>query len=132
MAITDAAVFYSRLTKADEQFSGVPPHRIRHQLYFRISFERSLPIASSEFVMDISQTLDRKLQSIACYASQFPPEKAYVYDRVRAIAYDAGSAAGFAAGEVFASPRVLGTGDLLQLWDPIPAASDEHQPGTAS
>ena len=117
IAITDAAVFYSRLTKADEQFGGLPPHRIRHQIYYRISFERMLPIAASEFVMDISATLDRKIASIACYASQFPPEKAHIYDRVRAIAYHAGTAAGFAAGEVFASPRALGTSDLLRLWD---------------
>ena len=34
MQITDAAVFYSRLTKWDEHFDHLPPHPIASQLYF--------------------------------------------------------------------------------------------------
>ena len=33
MQITDAAVFYSRLTKWDDQFDNLPPHTIARQLY---------------------------------------------------------------------------------------------------
>src|SRR5688572_24636602 len=34
MQITDAAVFYSRLTKWDDYFAGLPVHNIPAQLYF--------------------------------------------------------------------------------------------------
>ena len=36
-----------------------------------------------------------------------------IFERIRAVSLAAGTAAGYAAGEVFASPRVLGTGDLM-------------------
>jgi LmbE family N-acetylglucosaminyl deacetylase len=36
--LTDAAVFYSRLTKWEHYFDGLPPHRITAQLSFPISF----------------------------------------------------------------------------------------------
>ncbi len=113
--ITDAAVFYSRLSKWDEYFAGLPPHKIDAQLYCRLSFEISHDAAShSEVTMDISETLDKKLQSIRCYKTQFPPEKAYVLERVRAVALHAGASAGFRAGETFGVPRMLGTRDLVK------------------
>src|SRR5690349_9187365 len=39
MQLTDAAVFYSRLTKWDDQFERLPPHTISAQLYFRLAGE---------------------------------------------------------------------------------------------
>src|SRR6266513_1845845 len=36
MQITDAAVFYSRLTKWDDHFDRLPVHAIQSQLYFRL------------------------------------------------------------------------------------------------
>ena len=60
-------------------------------------------------------TLDQKLDSIRCYATQFPPAKALTFDRMRAIALHHGMAAGFSAGETFTSPRTLGTRDLMQF-----------------
>lgn len=115
MQITDAAVFYSRLTKWDEYFEGLPVHTIDRQLYFYLGYE---PIRSPEFggniTVDISEYLERKLESVLCYKTQFPPEKQRVLDRVRGIAITAGSAAGFDAGEVFASTRPLGCQDLVQ------------------
>ena len=38
MQITDAAVFYSRLTKWDEHFDGLPVHTISAQLYYTLGF----------------------------------------------------------------------------------------------
>jgi len=115
MQITDAAIFYSRLTKWDEFFEGLPVHTIERQLYFRLQFEPP-PIVGydSQITVDISQTLEKKLASIACYATQFPPAKAYVFDRVRSLAVAAGAAVGCDAGEVFASTRPLSTVDLFQ------------------
>lgn len=116
MLITDAAVFYSRLTKWDEHFDHFPVHRIEHQLYFRLAFEpESLNGFSSQFTVDISETLERKMQSIACYHSQFPNEKHHVFERVRGAAMTVGATAGFKAGESFVATRALGTKNLVQF-----------------
>ncbi|MFN3190531.1 MAG: PIG-L family deacetylase [Aureliella sp.] len=115
MQITDAAVFYSRLTKWDDYFAGLPVHTISRQLYFYLGYE---PIRTPEFggnvTVDISDYLERKIESVLCYKTQFPPEKQRVLDRVKGIAITAGSAAGFDAGEVFASTRPLGCQDLMK------------------
>lgn len=115
MLITDAAIFYSRLTKWDEHFDGLPVHTISAQLYFRLAFEpQTLAGFPSHFTVDISDTLDTKVASIRCYATQFPPEKEHVFDRIRGAALLAGAASGFQAGEVFVSARPLGTTDLMR------------------
>jgi LmbE family N-acetylglucosaminyl deacetylase len=116
MQITDAAVFYSRLTKWDEQFDGLPPHAISHQLYFRLAFETGHAwSAGNTFTQDISDTLDVKIAAVRCYVSQFPPNKEHVFDRIRGAALLAGAAAGFAAGEVFVTVRPIGTQDLVRF-----------------
>jgi LmbE family N-acetylglucosaminyl deacetylase len=114
MLITDAAVFYSRLTKWPEHFDSLPVHTISAQLYYRLAFE-PLAISSplSRFTVDISDTLERKLDSIRCYATQFPPEKAYVFDRVEAVARATGAEAGLAAGELFFNTRPIVSRDLV-------------------
>lgn len=115
MQITDAGVFYSRLTKWDEHFDGLPVHTVEKQLYFKLSFEAvELSAGSSSIVVDISDTLSNKLESIRCYATQFPPEKAFVFDRVRGAAEYTGALAGYKAGEVFFGTKALGTPDLMK------------------
>ncbi len=114
--ITDAAVFYSRLTKWDEYFDGLPVHTITTQLYFRLAFEpAAMDGYHSHFTVDIGDTLDTKLAAIRCYQTQFPPAKEYVFDRIRGAAMLAGSAAGFTAGESFVGTRPLGTDDLVKF-----------------
>jgi LmbE family N-acetylglucosaminyl deacetylase len=120
MLITDAAVFYSRLTKWDDDFDGLPVHAISAQLYFRLAFEsQTLAGFPSHFTVDVSDTLETKIKSIQCYETQFPPEKAYVFDRIRGAAMLAGAASGFQAGEVFVSARPLGTTDLMKTALPL-------------
>jgi len=115
MQITDAAVFYSRLTKWDEHFGGLPVHAIQSQLYFRLAFEpQTLGGFLNHFTVDIGETLEQKLASVRCYATQFPPGKAHVFERIRGAALLAGAAANFAAGEVFISTRPLGALDLVK------------------
>ena len=115
MQITDAAVFYSRLTKWDEYFDGLPVHTVSAQLYFKLAFEPlANQMATSNVVMDITDTLETKLQSIRCYATQFPVEKEYVFDRVRSAAEFTGASAGYRAGEMFITTRSLGTTDLMK------------------
>lgn len=114
--ITDAAVFYSRLTKWNEHFGGLAEHTIPTQLYYSLAFySLTLPEAAGHVVSDITDTLETKIASVRAYASQFPPAKGHIFDRLRAIAVQYGLAAGFGAGELFFSPRVLGTRDLMKF-----------------
>ena len=113
--ITEAAVFYSRLTKWDQYFDGLPTHIIAAHLYCFLSLRALAPIESGAVVVDIGDVLETKLEAIRCYATQFPPAKAHYFDRFRAFAVQQGMAAGFAAGEVLASPTALGTRDLMGL-----------------
>ncbi len=116
MQITDAAVFYSRLSKWDEHFDDLPTHRISAQLYFHLAFERAPTSAfAGVFTVDISDTLETKLAAIRCYQSQFPPDREYVLDRIRNIAMTAGAAAGYMGGETFVSTRPLRTQDVMKL-----------------
>ncbi len=118
MQITDAAIFYSRLSKWDQHFDDLPTHTISRQLYFCLSFEPS-PLANleSQLTVDVGDSLEKKLESIACYKTQFPPKKNHVFDRVRSLAMTAGMAAGFEAGEIFANTRPIGVKDLMKVLD---------------
>lgn len=114
--ITDAAVFYSRLTKWDEHFDELPVHSISRQLYYHLFFEDEWSgIGSKQFVFDISSTLEQKLDSVLCYKTQFPESKRYLFDRVRAIARSVGQSAGLQSGEVLTSTRAIGTNDLRRF-----------------
>ena len=114
MQIIDAAVFYSRLCKWDDQFENRPPHTIAAQLCYMLAFHRLEPPAGpGQVVVDISRTLQKKLSSVRCYATQFPPEKEYLFSRIEAAAHYLGQAAGFQAGELLTSPRPIGTDDLM-------------------
>jgi LmbE family N-acetylglucosaminyl deacetylase len=113
--ITEAAVFYSKLTKWDEHFDGIPPHTIPHYLCSSLAFRHFAPTEANGIVIDISDTLETKLAAIACYKTQFPPEKSGALDRFRAFSIQQGMAAGFAAGEVLVNPSAWGTKDLMGL-----------------
>ena len=116
MQITDAAIFYSRLTKWDDYFDGLPVHTIKMQLYYSLAFgSLELPPSGGRFVTDIGETLQTKLDAIRCYKTQFPPAKQQVFDRVRAFAEHVGHTAGYQAGELFFSPRSVGVRNLMQF-----------------
>ncbi|HEY1600082.1 MAG TPA: PIG-L family deacetylase [Pirellulales bacterium] len=129
MQITDAAVFYSRLTKWDQYFEGLPVHTISSHLYYTLAFGAlGLPPAGGHLVVDITDTLDIKIEAIRCYETQFPPAKAHVMDRVRAFALQQGQAAGYNAGELLASPRTLGTRDLMHFLFGIKPGDEPRKP----
>lgn len=115
MLITEAAAFYSKLTKWDEHFDGLPPWPIPAYLQYFLALHSLAPTEQGAIVVEIGNVLDRKLAAIACYTSQFPPEKSHVLQRLRVFNQQQGMAAGFAAGEVLASPFALGTRDLMSL-----------------
>jgi LmbE family N-acetylglucosaminyl deacetylase len=114
MQITEAAIFYSRLTKWDEHFDGLPVHAISRHLYFRLAVEPDLiPTESYHITVDIAETLEVKLQAVLCYQTQFAG-KPYMADRVRAAAIVSGTAAGVSAGEVFVASRPFAVNDLIK------------------
>ena len=116
MLITDAAVFYSRLTKWDEHFDGLPVHTIQNQIAFDIALHSlEAPRESGYFVADISDTLDAKMRAIRCYETQFPASKSKVFLAVESMNRYQGLTAGFEAGEVFMTFRSIGIGDIMQL-----------------
>jgi bacillithiol biosynthesis deacetylase BshB1 len=116
MRLTEAAFFYSRLTKWDEHFDGLPVHTISSLLYYTLNWGSfGIPPGPGHVVVDIADTLEAKLASIRCYATQFPPSKAYIFERVRAFALQQGQSAGLDAGELFATSRIIGTRDLMHF-----------------
>ncbi|MDP1562801.1 MAG: PIG-L family deacetylase [Pirellulaceae bacterium] len=115
MQITDAAVFYSRLTKWDEHFSNLSVHTIPCQLYYPLTFdvEQALSLPH-RFTVDISKVIGKKLSAIQCYESQFG-HKSDILERVKAVNAVAGMAAGFGSGELLARTRPLGTQNLMEF-----------------
>lgn len=121
MLITDAAVFYSRLTKWDEYFDGLPVHSITNQLSFPIALHGlDLPEASGYIVADIGSTLAVKLDAVRAYQTQFPAPKARVFSAIEAMNRYHGLTAGFEAGELFLTYRSVGVDDLLSWACPQP------------
>ena len=119
VAITEAAVFYSRLTKWDDAFDHLPVHTVpTFFTYFLFAGLPHVPTGHWPLVVDISGQLETKLAAIRCYASQFPPEKAHIFPRVQALAETAGMMAGCAAGEVLASTRIPCTTEPMRLLFP--------------
>src|SRR6516162_2356212 len=122
MLITDAAVFYSRLSKWDEHFDGLGTHVISNQLSFPIALHRlDLPDASGYIVADIGPTLGAKIEAIRCYATQFPPAKAGVFAAIETMNRYHGLTAGFEAGELFMTYRTVGVDDLMKWASPAHA-----------
>jgi N-acetylglucosamine malate deacetylase 1 len=122
MQITDAAVFYSRLTKWDEHFDGLPVHTIGNQLGFAITLHGlDLPQASGYIVADIGSTLGVKLDAVRCYATQFPATKAGIFGAIETMNRYHGLTAGYEAGELFLTYRSVGIDDLMRWASPAHA-----------
>jgi LmbE family N-acetylglucosaminyl deacetylase len=122
MLITDAAVFYSRLTKWDEHFDGLPVHTVQNQLSFPIALRSlDLPEASGYIVADIGSTLAVKLDAVRCYATQFPAAKAGTFGAIETMNRYHGLTAGFEAGELFMTYRSVGVDDLMRWASPAHA-----------
>lgn len=122
MLITDAAVFYSRLTKWEEHFAGLPVHTVSNQLSFPIALHGlELPESSGYVVADIGSTLARKLEAVRAYRTQFPESKARIFAAIETMNRYHGLTAGFEAGELFLTYRSIGVEDLMRWASPAHA-----------
>lgn len=112
----EAARFYSQLTKWDERFAGTAPYRVPHLVYCPFPFDAEQRSWHSTFVVDISDTIEQKFESIRAYASQFDAER---FARVKHMVGSAngyhGARCGFQYGEMFALPHPVGAPDLVTL-----------------
>lgn len=114
MQITDAAVFYSRLSKWDEFFPELPVHRIQKQLWYPLGLQTlNHPPGGGSFVSDISATLATKIESIRAYRTQFPPDKDRVFRLVEGQGRMLGASAGFEAGELLIASTTLGISNVV-------------------
>lgn len=127
--LVEAARFYSQLTKWDERFEGTPPYRIPHLVYAPFPFDAEVRHWHATFVVDVSDTFEVKMRSVACYHSQFDEMR---FERVKhgliGFMISAGSRCGFAYGEMFALPGPVGTSNLVQLVSGAKAASSAPVP----
>lgn len=128
--ITEAARFYAQLTKWDDRFGGTEPFRVDHLIYRPVPFAAEITHWPGRFVVDIADTIEKKLAAIRCYESQFDSQRFKRLEHyVRSMAGAEGAMAGFAYGELYSLPRVLGVTDVVRLlgdWS-IPAPFEQKK-----
>ena len=108
--ICEDARFDAKLTKSAIPGDPVYPKRIIYYFctHLRMNF-------TPNFCIDISDVIDRKIESVKCYESQFVGNSAFVPDMVRTITAYFGSRIGTAYAEPFYTHEMLGFGGLDQL-----------------
>ncbi len=114
--LVEAARFYSQLTKWDDRFDGTPPYRVPQLVYAPFPFDAEVRHWHGSFVVDVTPTFEQKMKAIRCYASQFDEDRfAKVRHFVAGHNISVGGRCGFAYGEYFTLPTVIGTSDLPGL-----------------
>jgi LmbE family N-acetylglucosaminyl deacetylase len=112
--LIEASRFYAQLTKWDERFDHTPPHRVDWLWYRPTPITAEVHHWHATFVVDTSDTIERKIAAISCYQSQFPPQRLEkLLHRVRAADAVEGGRCGFEYGELFALPHPMPMPDPL-------------------
>jgi len=112
--IVEAARFYSQLTRWDERFDSMPPHRIDWLWYRPVHIAAEQMQWRGTFVVDVSDVYEQKLAAIAAYKSQFDEQRLErLLHRIRAFDAADGARAGFRYGELYAVPHAI------PLTDPV-------------
>ncbi len=109
----EAARFYAKLTKTEMRGHPHYPNRVFH--FFCTHYR--LHVAPA-FIVDITDQIERKMEAVACYRSQFNDERGNLalLDSIRAVARYWGTRIRRAYGEPFASKEEIGLrglGDVL-------------------
>ena len=109
--IFDAAVFYSRLSKWESHFDGLPPWQISQIFYYYTAREiqsgGSLPL---QFIVDITNQFEKKKAALLQYKSQFRAHPSYnppIVDWIEGMGRYFGSLTGCKYGEIFYGTAVL-------------------------
>jgi bacillithiol biosynthesis deacetylase BshB1 len=108
--IVEDARFDAKLTKTD--IPGAPHYPKRVIYYFCTHLRMNFP---ATFCIDITDTIDRKIEAVKCYKSQFVGASGHVPEMVRTITAYFGSRIGTRYAEPFASTEMLGFSGLDQL-----------------
>lgn len=129
--ITEATRFYAQLTKWNDRFNDTEPWRVDHLMYRPVGIAAEVTHWHSTFVVDISDTIEQKLDAIRCYKSQFDGQR---FERVKHYVMSGagvdGSSIGVLYGERYALPRPIATEDpvaLLGNWK-VPPPFDPKAP----
>ncbi|CAN5624767.1 PIG-L family deacetylase [soil metagenome] len=134
--IAEAARFYSQLTKWDEKFAGTSPYRVPHLVYAPFPSDAEVRTWPGTFIIDISDTMEQKLEAIQAYESQFDATR---FDRVKHYVTSAngfiGGRCGFTYGEMFVLPHPVGGNDLMKVilgghgsFAPVQLPGKDHLP----
>lgn len=125
--LTADACYYAGLVKiVTYGADGSPQERWRPKAVYHYIQDYNL---KPDFVVDISEYIDRKLELVKAFRSQFFVPEAKEYDKelsspissksfmdfLKAKASTYGRPAGFDFGEGFLAPRTVGVQDLFQL-----------------
>jgi bacillithiol biosynthesis deacetylase BshB1 len=113
MAVTricEDARFDAKLTKSDIPGEPYYPKRIIYYFctHLRLNF-------TPNFCVDITDTVETKMESVKCYASQFVGASGGVPEQVRAVSAYFGTRIGTAHAEPFYTHEMLGFSGLDQL-----------------
>ncbi|MCX7700365.1 MAG: PIG-L family deacetylase [Gemmataceae bacterium] len=112
--LIEAARFYSQLTKWDDRFEGLPPHRVPQLVYAPFPFDAEQRHWPGTFIVDISDTFETKVQAVRCYSSQFDEERfARLHHFLAGHNAAIGGRCGFRYGELFHLPVPVGSADLV-------------------
>jgi bacillithiol biosynthesis deacetylase BshB1 len=121
--IVDDARFDAKLTRTD--IPGDPWYPKRVIYYFCTHLRMNFP---ATFCVDISDTIDRKVEAVKCYQSQFVGASGHVPEMVRTITAYFGSRIGTRHAEPFFSYEMLGFSGLDQLVGGTGASTEGETP----
>jgi N-acetylglucosamine malate deacetylase 1 len=114
------ACFFSGLKNYPLDGDATRPHKILYAV-------RHKEYVPPSFIIDISEELDTKLESLRCYGSQFPdrsgeqpghPATNPVFERIRTFASFCGTLIGKKYGEAFFTKEAMEIDDPLKLTVP--------------
>ncbi len=117
----DAAVFMSRLTRWEFRYGNTDPWRIPMVVYYETGRERISPGSFVlSFIVDVTDTFNRKIEALKAYQSQFRynPQGLNIIDWINAHGAYWGAKIGTPRGEVFYSHSWLKVNDPLSVIRP--------------
>ncbi|MHA2226102.1 MAG: PIG-L family deacetylase [Candidatus Hodarchaeales archaeon] len=118
--IFDAAVFYSRLSKWEHYFEGLPPWRIEHSFYYFTAREFVLTTQPLQFITNISNQFETKKKALLAYKSQFKAHFSYnppIVNWIEGMGRYFGTLAGCEYGEIFYGTKILNINLFKQFLD---------------